>query len=140
MTGFVALPSNHRWTDTDPTWPERPAWQASAACRSLTPGLFFSDNSGEGSAEAVAVCGTCPVRSDCLQFALDNGELLGVWGGTTPSQRARLRRRRNASPAIAARRAEAERLRAEGLSQREIGERLGVGQGTVSMYLEASAK
>jgi WhiB family redox-sensing transcriptional regulator len=136
----VALPSNHRWTDTDPTWPERPARQARAACFSTSPNLFFSDTQGESSREALAVCAACPVRSECLAYALDNNEILGVWGGTTPKQRRRMQRRNAASPKIGARRAEVARLRAEGLSQADIAKQLGVGQATVSIDLEAIAQ
>ena len=39
---------------------------------------------------AVAVCGRCEMRSDCLAEALQSGERLGVWGGLTPEQRAAL--------------------------------------------------
>lgn len=140
MTGFVALPSNHRWTDTDLAWPERPAWQARGACFSTSPSLFFADAQGEGSDQAIAVCSSCPVRAECLQYALDNNETLGIWGGTTPRQRTRMRRGRTASPKIAARRAEVARLRGQGLTQSEIAEQLGIGQATVSIDLEASAQ
>lgn len=68
---------------------ERPAWQAHAACRELDPILFF-----EGPfAEARAVCGMCPVKADCLAFALPDPSILGLWGGTTERQRKRLRKR-----------------------------------------------
>lgn len=37
---------------------------------------------------ARALCDGCPVAVQCLQHALDNDERHGVWGGTTPRQRA----------------------------------------------------
>ena len=40
--------------------------------------------------QAVEVCHRCPVRSRCLDQALEAGETLGVWGGLTPAQRAAL--------------------------------------------------
>lgn len=43
---------------------------------------------------AVEACRRCPSKTPCLQYALDNGETEGVWGGLTPSQRDRLARRR----------------------------------------------
>lgn len=139
MTEFVALGSNHRWTDDARAMPERPAWQADAACAGVGTELFFADASGQFSAEALAVCNTCPVRVECLDWALANGDDEGVWGGMTASQRRRLRRRRNASPKVAARRVEARRLHQQGLSQDEIARALGVGQGTISVDLEATS-
>jgi WhiB family transcriptional regulator, redox-sensing transcriptional regulator len=43
-------------------------------------------------ARAVAICRACPVRTDCLNFAITTGQSEGVWGGTTPSERRNLRR------------------------------------------------
>lgn len=44
-------------------------------------------------AEARSVCGPCPVRSDCLEYALIADERWGVWGGLTAPERERIRRR-----------------------------------------------
>ena len=38
-----------------------------------------------------SVCSTCPVIAECLAHALDH-EAWGVWGGTTPNERVRLRK------------------------------------------------
>lgn len=38
-------------------------------------------------AQAVAVCGVCPVRQECLAWAEQNGERQGIWGGKLPDQR-----------------------------------------------------
>ncbi len=40
--------------------------------------------------DAVEICERCPVRDDCLQWALEMPEPVGIWGGTTPKQRRRL--------------------------------------------------
>jgi len=44
-------------------------------------------------AAALAVCGACPVRQECLELSLRNWTLgqHGVWGGTVPAERERLR-------------------------------------------------
>ena len=42
--------------------------------------LFFSEDTAE-IAEAKAICGTCPLRANCLQSALERSEPWGVWGG-----------------------------------------------------------
>lgn len=38
-------------------------------------------------ADAVALCGVCPVRAMCAEYAILGREEFGVWGGTTPAQR-----------------------------------------------------
>ena len=44
-------------------------------------------------AAALAVCGACRVRQECLELSLRNWTLgqHGVWGGTVPAERERLR-------------------------------------------------
>lgn len=50
--------------------------------------------------EAKAVCAACPMKSPCLEFAMDNEGAIdergraGIWGGTTPGDRVRIYRRR----------------------------------------------
>jgi WhiB family redox-sensing transcriptional regulator len=60
-----------------------------AACRPHPTRWWFADNAE--SIEAYLICVTCPVRVTCLAFALDHPDLLGIWGATTPRERARLR-------------------------------------------------
>lgn len=75
-------------------------WTDNAACRvpGTDPELFFPV-SETGMAhrqvtQAKAVCGRCPVAEQCLEWAVRTGEPEGIWGGTTPGERRRLRRRR----------------------------------------------
>lgn len=67
-------------------------WIDQAACRDLDPTLFLVDDPTRVS-EAVRVCGTCPVRSQCLQLGLQQrlNDDIGIWGGTTPADRVALR-------------------------------------------------
>lgn len=67
-------------------------WQEQAACRGMDPELWFSER-GESTSEAKEVCRCCPVRRECSEFALANGERFGVWGGLSERQRRRIRRR-----------------------------------------------
>lgn len=52
--------------------------------------------------EAKTIClGThdgreCPLRQQCLEFALVNNERFGVWGGTLPEERKQIRKQRRA--------------------------------------------
>lgn len=43
--------------------------------------------------QATNNCAGCPVINQCLQYALDNNEEHGIWGGTTPKDRAQLLRK-----------------------------------------------
>ena len=67
-------------------------WRNRAACRGATESFFSYDE--EDVARARAVCEGCPVRHECLQMALADRRLHGVWGGTTEAERQRIRRRR----------------------------------------------
>jgi WhiB family redox-sensing transcriptional regulator len=71
------------------------AWTDQAACRGTDTEIFFPANADE-EAEALSICATCPVRAQCLEYAVRNKEIYGIWGGTTADQRRRIRRERAA--------------------------------------------
>lgn len=54
--------------------------------------IFFATLPGEIEA-AKAVCRRCPVRLPCLDEAVRNPGLRGVWGGASDGDRQSLRRR-----------------------------------------------
>ncbi|MFJ5263114.1 WhiB family transcriptional regulator [Streptomyces sp. NPDC088387] len=70
-------------------------WREHAECRLHDPDLFFPiGTSGPAlmqAEQAKAICRDCPVREPCLRCALDEGEAIGVWGGTNETERRRLR-------------------------------------------------
>ena len=68
------------------------SWRREAACRDLDTDVFFP-LTDEEAGPAKAVCATCPVREECLEFALATRQNDGVWGGLTETERRRLRRR-----------------------------------------------
>jgi WhiB family transcriptional regulator, redox-sensing transcriptional regulator len=68
-------------------------WRDQAACRDADPDLFFPDRGYADVSEAMTICNGCPVREECLDWALKVNEDEGVWGGTTPDQRRVLRKR-----------------------------------------------
>jgi WhiB family redox-sensing transcriptional regulator len=72
---------------------ELPGWQDFANCLGVDPDLFFPER-GASTREAKEVCRGCVVREDCLEYALDNGEKFGIWGGMSERERRRLRRQR----------------------------------------------
>jgi len=69
------------------------SWQLYANCLGVDPDLFFPER-GASTKEAKAVCRACVVREDCLEYALDNSEKFGIWGGLSERERRRLRRAR----------------------------------------------
>ena len=83
-------------------------WRSLAACLSADPDLFFPISS-TGPAErqiarAKVICSGCPVRRECLEFAVTHDQTHGIWGGTTPQDRQRDRRRRRRRAAASAKR------------------------------------
>ncbi|MFN2607698.1 MAG: WhiB family transcriptional regulator [Acidimicrobiales bacterium] len=79
-------------------------WRAAAACRTADTSLFFPESDDEAG-PAKAICASCPVREDCLGFALANRQEQGVWGGLTEAERRRMRRRSAEAARIARRHA-----------------------------------
>jgi hypothetical protein len=66
-------------------------WRDDAACRSIAPDTFFPKGRGatpeEQTEAAKRVCGPCPVRTECLEWAVDTGQHTGVWGGLAEEER-----------------------------------------------------
>jgi WhiB family redox-sensing transcriptional regulator len=64
-----------------------PGWHADAACQEH-PDISWFPEVGQSSAPAKAVCRTCLVAAQCLEWALGEGSKLeGIWGGTTTRER-----------------------------------------------------
>jgi WhiB family redox-sensing transcriptional regulator len=86
-----------------PALPAPPSALADAACKGADLALFFGPDSEfvtarqQREAKAKAICARCPVKAECLEYALDARETFGVWGGTTEDERRALLRRRRAS-------------------------------------------
>jgi len=81
-------------------------WWQLAGCRSADPDLFFpissTGRSLEETAEARAICARCPVRSQCLAFALRTRQVHGIWGGLTEEERHQAAKTSQETPAQAA--------------------------------------
>lgn len=81
-----------------PAVPQEFAWMLHARCRGVNPAQFFPSD-GLGVEVAQRVCAACPVRVECLEYALEHRIEHGVWGGASERERRRiLRRRRGLSP------------------------------------------
>lgn len=82
--------------------PSRPEWQADAACRNVSVEVMVGarrtdDSYSTPTAMAKRYCQRCPVVVECLDEAMRNPQLLGVWGGLTTSERKDRRNRRTAA-------------------------------------------
>ena len=72
-------------------------WVFHGACRSAdNPELFFprgTDLRALRQAQiAKSFCASCPVRDECLRYALASEQSHGIWGGTTAEERRELAR------------------------------------------------
>lgn len=69
-------------------------WLERGACRGANPALFFAADRESPlqrrvrESAAKAICAHCPVRAACRAYAVQTGELYGIWGGTTERERA----------------------------------------------------
>jgi WhiB family redox-sensing transcriptional regulator len=69
-------------------------WQARAACRGPNTVIFFppshferKDEREGREARAKAICRACPVRRECLDYAVRIREPHGIWGGLNETER-----------------------------------------------------
>lgn len=71
-------------------------WRSQAICRDTDPDLFFPiGTTGQALVQidrAKEVCGVCPVKTDCLEYALETNQDSGIWGGLDEEQRRNIRR------------------------------------------------
>jgi WhiB family redox-sensing transcriptional regulator len=71
-------------------------WRNQAICRDTDPDLFFPiGTTGQALVQierAKEVCGVCPVKTDCLDYALETNQDSGIWGGLDEEQRRNIRR------------------------------------------------
>jgi WhiB family transcriptional regulator, redox-sensing transcriptional regulator len=69
----------------------RRGWEHDAACRDSkvfrTPMRESEDARIERETRAKQVCTDCPVRAECLEYALRVREPYGIWGGLNQAER-----------------------------------------------------
>ena len=74
----------HRYNSED-------TWMNDAECKKLNPEVFFPSD-GVGVSAAQRVCAECPVKAECLEYALTYRIEHGVWGGASERERRRMLR------------------------------------------------
>jgi WhiB family redox-sensing transcriptional regulator len=85
LRGTIALMHFEMITPADTAWQER------ALCAQTGADFFFPEP-GSSVREAKRICGMCEMRSACLDYAMNNDERFGVWGGLSEKERLELRR------------------------------------------------
>jgi WhiB family redox-sensing transcriptional regulator len=98
---------SHSWfyallSDGDPPTladyiPLRPAWISSSMPVAICRPMFSFRLSSATKDAAKAVCEPCPVRAECLEFAVDHPDVKGIWAATDERERMALRKLRRAS-------------------------------------------
>jgi WhiB family transcriptional regulator, redox-sensing transcriptional regulator len=83
---------------------DRTDWRDNAACLHADPDLFFPIGPAGPALrqvdQAKRICLACPVRTPCLKWALGQGMLSGVWGGTTEEERRAIRQAAARTPPV----------------------------------------
>ena len=78
-----------------PSTKDDASWRDAAACRDADPDLFFpvgtTGDAIEDTAAAVALCRRCPVREQCLEYAMATNQRDGIWGAMSEDDRMRMR-------------------------------------------------
>lgn len=76
-------------------------WRTRALCAQIGGDWWYADNTPHHTSEintAKAICQMCDVQTQCLEWALNNDERYGIWGGLSAHQRQKLRRKRRIPP------------------------------------------
>jgi len=60
-------------------------WYSEGICKNVDPDIFFPER-GASTRNAKAICRSCPVIEDCLDFFVRTEQPFGVWGGVTGGQ------------------------------------------------------
>lgn len=82
--------------------PDYETWGGTPRCVDADPAMFFPQiGANDQAAAAKAICQTCPVIDPCREWALDQDERFGVWGGLSERERARMLGRRRTHRAAA---------------------------------------
>ncbi|MFK4091096.1 WhiB family transcriptional regulator [Kribbella sp. NPDC020789] len=78
-------------TDTD----RADDWQDRGLCAQTDPESFFPEKGGS-TRDAKKICAGCPVAAQCLEWALENDERFGIWGGKSERERRKIAKDRKA--------------------------------------------
>lgn len=117
-------------------------WRQYAACQDADDAdLWFpvgtSTFARRQEAQAKAVCGRCPVQTECLSWALDSGQGTGIWGGLSEAERRGLGRPQETQVERCLNQQDRmEELLAGKVTHRKVAEELGVGHHAIRRTLK----
>ena len=97
MVGGVALieevDMSHLYVETETTTTnEEEVWKKIAKCSDIPDVNFFFPLSYREGIRAKEFCIGCPVKKECLEYAITMGLDSGVWGGASERERRKMRR------------------------------------------------
>lgn len=70
-----------------------PEFLEKARCKGYSTNIFYPETDNQRKfppkiyKSAKNICAKCPVALECLEYAIENAEVFGVWGGKTPLER-----------------------------------------------------
>lgn len=74
-------------TDCTARWSDILGWMPEGACQRPETQTYFNNDASSHQQWAKRICRGCPVRAQCLQWALEQAEGSGVWGGLNSRER-----------------------------------------------------
>ena len=118
---------------------DRPeAWMDDAECTQYPPDMWFPNIGDKHTADkANGICDGCPVKMQCLEYAMRHGFDEGIFGGMNGRARQVLRQKSGVRQAVtdaerAERVARIEELNRQGVSDERIAQVVGVNPSSVS--------
>lgn len=90
---FISAKAKRVWDKLNNTIDDLPD---NVACRDSDPDAWFADEEKPKAAHynnVKKLCAACPVQAMCLEYAMTNRELHGIWGGLAPKERWNLNRK-----------------------------------------------
>lgn len=76
---------------------EFPKFDGTQSCANLDTELFFPEGEEQTKNSLqvlIPICKACKFNSACLEYAIRDTTIMGIWGGTTEKERAGIRRMR----------------------------------------------
>lgn len=70
-------------------------WREKAACKGKDTSEFYLEDGKRLTSKIKQMCYSCPVRIDCLHYAIKNAETYGIWGGLGHRSRLEYARQNN---------------------------------------------